>query len=814
MVYSHAVETELINTAHTNVLLLRQLFSQADKFYLRLQTDISELENRRSPGLQEENGMLKTRLRSLESQSGDLLWARGLHTGSQRLHSRTGRGGKGGGEVEEGRWRRGGRGGGGGGGRGGGGGGWGRGEEVEEKGGEEKVGDGGEKEEEEVREVVEGREPRSVVFATLPQLHHSSQDDAQGLVLVEAARLQQRAQDDGVAGRHDRQRQHKAHGHLQGQDQHLGPGLGPRQQFTGANRAGPAERTAARRPGRPPSCYSILRSLAQVVARVRSHDGHVAVHAGADGHHGLAEAGAGVARRQPCGRIPPPRRAGDGPGKRAGRPRPGSGRYTFRMVFRRLPEDRVEQDHQQVSRGAQHHDEREQRGLVALLEVPHPGLLADAHVRVVVRTLLCSGFEQQEAAQRMLGCFHKHKALRVILAVVVVFVLSQLPYNMHLMLQATQVVNSSITDCAVVIRATAWPYMHACFNPFLYVFVGERFRRDLLCVLKSCVGCLGARDRGKMSSGAKRSKPSLLHDYNNNNNSSSSSSSFPHPCRPRRAGAGGRPRGAPPRPRRAPSGAPGSRRGAGAGARAPPGRRPRAAGRAAAAAPARAGGRRGRAARAPAAHGGRARAAPRARRACAAAPAADTAKARIYSRAHVAAAHADTERGQQGHAQHQEREVLQGHAHARDQRVPRRHGQPEGGQEGQDEHREHPGRVEDVGHRRHPQHLRRVQPEQEAVREGLGPRVRRPQEAERARAPGGRRVFAITNGSSVGRTAPGRLFLARYGGHLLQDGAPHDHVCIQVRILSTTSTQMRQSSTKETGSSVKWSSLSSRSTCT
>ena len=40
------VDTELLNTAHTNVLLLRQLFSQAEKFYLRLQSDISELENR------------------------------------------------------------------------------------------------------------------------------------------------------------------------------------------------------------------------------------------------------------------------------------------------------------------------------------------------------------------------------------------------------------------------------------------------------------------------------------------------------------------------------------------------------------------------------------------------------------------------------------------------------------------------------------------------------------------------------------------------------------------------------------------------
>ncbi|XP_044031877.1 leucine zipper transcription factor-like protein 1 isoform X1 [Siniperca chuatsi] len=106
------VEMELINTAHTNVLLLRQLFSQAEKFYLRLQSDISELENRElleqvaefektdfknaekinqetskhklaplNEGgvsellnkeivrLQEENDKLKARLRTLESQA-------------------------------------------------------------------------------------------------------------------------------------------------------------------------------------------------------------------------------------------------------------------------------------------------------------------------------------------------------------------------------------------------------------------------------------------------------------------------------------------------------------------------------------------------------------------------------------------------------------------------------------------------------------------------------------------------------------------------------------------------------------------------
>ena len=40
------VDSELIHTGHTNVLLLMQLFQQAEKWHLKLQADISELENR------------------------------------------------------------------------------------------------------------------------------------------------------------------------------------------------------------------------------------------------------------------------------------------------------------------------------------------------------------------------------------------------------------------------------------------------------------------------------------------------------------------------------------------------------------------------------------------------------------------------------------------------------------------------------------------------------------------------------------------------------------------------------------------------
>ncbi|KAL3836887.1 hypothetical protein ACJMK2_022294 [Sinanodonta woodiana] len=40
------IESELLNAAHTNVLLLRQMFLQAEKWHLKLSADISELENK------------------------------------------------------------------------------------------------------------------------------------------------------------------------------------------------------------------------------------------------------------------------------------------------------------------------------------------------------------------------------------------------------------------------------------------------------------------------------------------------------------------------------------------------------------------------------------------------------------------------------------------------------------------------------------------------------------------------------------------------------------------------------------------------
>ncbi|KAL1006929.1 hypothetical protein UPYG_G00078990 [Umbra pygmaea] len=123
---------------------------------------------------------------------------------------------------------------------------------------------------------------------------------------------------------------------------------------------------------------------------------------------------------------------------------------------------------------------------------------------VIIRTLLLA------------KSFEKHKALRVIFAVVAVFVFSQLPYNVLLVVDATQAANITITDCHVSGRfniakqiAESLAYTHSCINPFLYVFIGVRFRKDLLRILKLCKCGLS---KGGLSKKAVPKRPSIMSD--------------------------------------------------------------------------------------------------------------------------------------------------------------------------------------------------------------------------------------------------------------------------------------------------------------
>lgn len=85
----------------------------------------------------------------------------------------------------------------------------------------------------------------------------------------------------------------------------------------------------------------------------------------------------------------------------------------------------------------------------------------------------------------------KHKAIHVILAVVVAFVLCWLPYNIIVFINALiQGGSLEVETCEARYRVEVMlnvtevlAYMHCAVNPVLYAFVGQKFRNQLLTAL-------------------------------------------------------------------------------------------------------------------------------------------------------------------------------------------------------------------------------------------------------------------------------------------------------------------------------------------
>lgn len=92
---------------------------------------------------------------------------------------------------------------------------------------------------------------------------------------------------------------------------------------------------------------------------------------------------------------------------------------------------------------------------------------------VIVRTLLqVRGLE-------------KHRTVRMVLLVVLVFVLCQTPYNIMLLLDTVR--GNAGLECEQVKRrflalqvTSSLAYTRCCLNPLVYAFVGVKFRRNLL----------------------------------------------------------------------------------------------------------------------------------------------------------------------------------------------------------------------------------------------------------------------------------------------------------------------------------------------
>uniref|UniRef100_A0A8D2LBZ7 C-C motif chemokine receptor 7 n=1 Tax=Varanus komodoensis TaxID=61221 RepID=A0A8D2LBZ7_VARKO len=92
--------------------------------------------------------------------------------------------------------------------------------------------------------------------------------------------------------------------------------------------------------------------------------------------------------------------------------------------------------------------------------------------------------------------FEKNRAIKVLIAVMVAFVIFQLPYNGIMLAQTISAFNNTTGQCNASKRldiANDVTYslacLRCCLNPFLYGFVGVKFRNDLLRLLKN-LGCL------------------------------------------------------------------------------------------------------------------------------------------------------------------------------------------------------------------------------------------------------------------------------------------------------------------------------------
>ncbi|XP_028829839.1 C-C chemokine receptor type 7 [Denticeps clupeoides] len=96
--------------------------------------------------------------------------------------------------------------------------------------------------------------------------------------------------------------------------------------------------------------------------------------------------------------------------------------------------------------------------------------------------------------------FQKNKAIKVIFAVVAVFLFCQLPYNIVLLMSTLYEAQGGSEDCKydnalffAMDISKVIAFLRCCLNPFLYAFIGVKFRHDLLKLMKD-LGCM-SRER-------------------------------------------------------------------------------------------------------------------------------------------------------------------------------------------------------------------------------------------------------------------------------------------------------------------------------
>ncbi|XP_053193291.1 C-C chemokine receptor type 6a [Scomber japonicus] len=93
--------------------------------------------------------------------------------------------------------------------------------------------------------------------------------------------------------------------------------------------------------------------------------------------------------------------------------------------------------------------------------------------------------------------FQRHKAVRVVLVVVAVFIVCHLPYNAVLLYDTTNMFKEQSCEEADALQVATTvtqtiAYLHCCLNPVLYAFVGVKFRNHFRRIVQD-LWCLGKK---------------------------------------------------------------------------------------------------------------------------------------------------------------------------------------------------------------------------------------------------------------------------------------------------------------------------------
>ncbi|XP_063284618.1 C-X-C chemokine receptor type 1-like [Pelobates fuscus] len=102
--------------------------------------------------------------------------------------------------------------------------------------------------------------------------------------------------------------------------------------------------------------------------------------------------------------------------------------------------------------------------------------------------LFCYGFTIKTLSQTKSG--QKHKALKVIFAVVIVFLICWLPYNVTVIVDSLMRIGTINETCEIrqhldsaLSITEIFGYAHSCINPIIYAFIGQKFRNSFLRIL-------------------------------------------------------------------------------------------------------------------------------------------------------------------------------------------------------------------------------------------------------------------------------------------------------------------------------------------